>query len=346
MNKVVEDDVKQILSHDLPWESLNGSTVLITGATGMVGYYTVAALLSLPKNKDIKVDVIALVRNKEKAEKLFSGLDTERLTILSQDVSDHINIENKIDFIIHAASPANPSQFKDDPVGVVRANILGSFNTLELARKHSAKYCFISTMEVYGQIDSEGDIYVQEDDYGRLNSLEQRSAYPESKRAAENLAVAYGAQYNVDFCIARMTHTYGPGMDINDSRVQAEFMRNGLAGKDIILKTDGSLSRTYTYIADSVSGIFYTILKGSEQRVFNIANEAAKLSIKELAEIIAKVSDNGSKAVIDIDDEPNKLWSKTKNTYVDCSRLRNLGWKALTPPEEGVARTLEFHREK
>jgi UDP-glucuronate decarboxylase len=345
MNEVVQEDIRQILSQDLPWESLEGLTVLITGATGMVGYYAVASLLSLPQERGINVNVLALARNEEKAKKLFGGLAVDNLTIVHQDVSYPISIEDKVDLVVHAASPANPTMFKEDPVGVIRANVLGSFNALDLARENDAKYCFISTMEVYGQIDSEEDIYVKEDDYGRLNSLEQRSAYPESKRASENLAVAYGAQHGVDYTIARLTHTYGPGMDINDSRVQTEFMRNAVAGNDIVLKSDGSLKRTYTYIADAVSGMFYAIMKDSGERVYNVANEEAKLSIKELAQTVIDVSGNDAKLVIDIDKDAAKFWSKTKNTYVDCSRLKSLGWDPKVSPSEGFERTMKFHKD-
>jgi UDP-glucuronate decarboxylase len=202
-------------------------------------------------------------------------------------------------------------------------------------------------MEVYGQVDGDADdTYVSEDDFGRVNQLELRAAYPESKRAAENLAVAYGDQYGVDYRIARMTHTYGPGMDINDTRVQTEFMRKGLAGEDIVLKTDGSLRRTYTYISDAISGMFYTMLADDGNRVYNIANENAKMSIKELAQTVVDASDSGSKLTIDLADTDPRLWSKTRNTYVDCSRLRGIGWRALVDPVEGIARTLEFHKGK
>lgn len=349
MSEIIHNDIQEILSNNLPWHHLEDATVLITGATGMVGSYVVNVLLGLREHKRINVKILALVRNRSKAMNVFAKYQNDiGLEILEQDVTDLVQYENKVDIIIHAASPASPDKFGKDPVGVICANILGSFNMLEFARKNKSKFCFISTMEAYGQLDARSDkeeIYVTEEDYGRINSLELRSAYPESKRAAENLSVAYGAQYGIDYTIARMTHTYGPGMDINDTRVQAEFMRKGLEGHNIVLKTDGSLRRTYTYISDAISGLFYVLLKNDGKRVYNIANENVKLTIKELAQTIINACNGGSKLVMDIQDTTNNMWSKTKNVYADCSRLRNLGWEALVSVDEGVLRTIRYHKE-
>ena len=344
MNDVVRQDVEQIVGNDLPWTDLDGRTVLVTGATGMVGQYLVRALLGARDVHDVDVRVLALVRSAEKARRVFGAADLKGLSFLVQDVSRPIELDGTLDVIIHAASPAQPTAFRDDPVGVITANILGSYNTLELAKEHSAKFCFISTMEVYGQIEGEEDVVVAEDGRGDFDWFQHRSAYPESKRSAETLALAYGAQHDVDYTIARMTHTYGPGMGLDDPRVQAQFLKFAMEGEDIVLKSDGSLRRTYTYIADAVTGVFHVLLQDDGQRVYNIANEDAKVSIRELAETVLDVSGGAGELVFDIDEDAAKFWSKTRNTYADSARLCALGWRPTTTLRDGMARTVAHHR--
>lgn len=344
---VIDQDVKSIIGEDLPWDKFQNSTILITGATGMIGRYLVHVLLTLADIKNINTKVIALARNKDKAEKIF-GESMDNLQILVGDVASPIEIEEKIDYIIHAASPASPQYFKKDPVGVISANTLGTFNTAELAKKNNAQYCFISTMEVYGQIESSSEkpVAVKEEDYGLVDILDLRSAYPQSKRLAENLCVAYGVQFKLDYKIARLTHTYGPGMDIKDNRVQAEFMRQALAGQDIVLKSDGSMMRTYTYIADTISGMFHILLKDEKQKVYNVANESAKISIKELAETISNHSDKEVNIKFETTDRAKEMWSKFKGIYADSTKLKKLGWTPRISPDEGVNRSMRFYKTK
>ena len=155
------------------------------------------------------------------------------------------------------------------------------------------------------------------------------------------MCIAYNSQFGIDTKIIRPAYTYGPGMSINDPRVQSEFMKKVLNNEDIIMKSDGSMKRTYTYVSDVVSGIFCAILDGKEI-VYNVANEDAVISIKELAEKIIK-SNNGSssKLIFEIKDE--KGWSKVKPKIMNCDRLKLTGWKPIYTPDEGLKRTMEYH---
>jgi UDP-glucuronate decarboxylase len=239
---------------------LAGRTVLVTGATGMVGRSVVEALLAVAARVDPPVHVLGLARSEDKARRaLADPLANPNFELVVADVAEPAAfVERPVDFIVHAASPATPDFFRSDPVGVIRANTLGTFAVLESARAHGAHLSFISTMEVYGEIprsDPGDTVVLTESDAGIVNSLDLRSAYPESKRLAETLCVAYAAQYGVHSDIVRLSHTYGPGMAIDDARVQAEFIRKALAGEQIVLKSDGSMTRTYTYIADAAAAV-------------------------------------------------------------------------------------------
>lgn len=339
MNSIIKQDIETILEGNVHWEKLKDKTVFITGATGMMGQYMVNVLLELNKKYDYNIKILALCREEVRAEKLFGADNSKYITFIVQDVSNELKIDTKVDYIIHAASPANPIFYSTDPVGTIMANTLGTKNTLELAKRDNASYCYISTMEVYGKM--ENDFGIKEEDFGAINCLEPRSCYPESKRLGENMCVAYNTQYGIDVKIIRPAYTYGPGMSINDPRVQCEFMKKVLDNEDIVLKSDGTMKRTYTYVSDVVSGIYYAILEGKDI-AYNVANEDAIISIRELAEkIIASYEGSNSKLTFEIKEE--KGWSKVKPKVMNCDRLKSTGWVPKYSPDDGLKRTMEYH---
>lgn len=340
MNKIIEDDIKTILKLQAEWNILKNKTVLVTGATGMIGQYIVFLLLKLNDIYNYNISIFALCRNRNKAEQLFKDyIDNKKLNFIIQDVEEEINVHNEINYIIHTASPANPKFYSENPVQTIMANTIGTKNTLELAKKHKANYCYISTMEIYGQMNNSSD--VKEEEYGAINSLDLRSCYPESKKLGENMCIAYKEQYGINVKIIRPAHTYGPGMSINDPRVQCEFMKKVIENQDIIMKSDGRMQRTYTYVADVVSGIFFAILKG-QNIVYNVANDKAVISIKKLAEIIIdSKKESQSKLIIELKNE--KGWSQIKPKVMNCDKLKETGWIPIFTVEEGIKRTMDYH---
>lgn len=352
---VVSEDASEIAEElGKLTDRLAGRTVLVTGATGMVGSNVVEALLAVAARTDPPAHVLGLVRSEEKARTVLSdALARPEFELIVGDVSEPSSyVEHPVDFIVHAASPATPTFFKTDPVGVIRANTLGTFGVLESARRHDAHVSFISTMEVYGEIprsEPGADVVLTEADSGVINSLDLRSAYPESKRLAETLCLAYAAQYGVRSDIVRLSHTYGPGMAIDDARVQAEFIRKALSGEQIVLKSDGSMTRTYTYIADAAAAVLWVMLTAAdrtEPEAFNVADEASRTSIRQLAETVLTASGRPADALVfDIADADKQMWSRTSGgTFLDCSRTRGLGWTAHHQLADGIARTIRHHR--
>jgi UDP-glucuronate decarboxylase len=340
---VVAEDVDRILAETLPWDDFSGATFLVTGATGMVGQYLVRTLLGLGRSKP-PVRVIALTRRAARAERMFAGHSQDgALRILLQDVSSPIVLDERPDYVIHAASPANPASFEADPVGVIRANVAGTENVLSAAAESGATVCYLSSSEVYGKpLASSGDSpLLTESSIGALDPLALRSAYPQSKRMAENLCVAYGAQHGIDYRIARLSYTYGPGMDLEDSRVQAYFFRQALRGQDIILQSDGALTRMYTYVSDAISALFY-LLAARESLACNIANEAAQVSIHDLAQLVLRQA-GATKASVKFADGVRFGNRSPAPVLLDCARMRSLGWQARVDLETGIARTVRHH---
>lgn len=348
-SRIVDEDITQVLELDLPWHRLAGARVVVTGATGMVGQYVTRALLALGERLRTAPRVVALAQREEKARGLFGPqIDRGLLELAIQDVAEPFAVEGPVDWIIHTASPANPAAFRDDPVGVIRANVLGTMNSLELARATAAGVCLISTMEVYGSATAHGEHgtgLLDERTAGVLDSLDLRSAYPESKRVAETLCVAHHQQFGTDYRIARLSHTYGPGMGLNDARVQAYFLRQSLSGEDIVLQSDGTMERTYTYISDAAAAVLALVVT-EQSAAYNIANDSARVSIRGLAEAFQRHSRVPGGSVITKPRTDTGLWSRSAGgTFLDCALLRGTGWEPRVSVDAGVARTIAHHVE-
>jgi nucleoside-diphosphate-sugar epimerase len=202
----------------------------------------------------------------------------------------------------------------------------------------------MSSAEVYGQRADDGSL-VAEDDYGSVDILNPRACYTEGKRAAETIAVSYHAQYGVPVTIARFGHIYGPGMALDDGRVQADFTADVIAGRDITLNSDGSARRTYTYLADAISGMFTAILTG-ENTAFNIADRDGFISIRQLAEEFTAARPDSGLRVRFRDGVDVSKYNPVKGQGLDDARLRALGWAPHVGLSAGVDRTIAWHEER
>lgn len=340
MNRVLEDDLKTIIAEDLSWEKLKNKTVMITGASGMVGSYMLYVLLMLNDEKHYGIKVDAVMRNVNKLPEEIRN--REDVNVVVADVTKDIPDVGDIDYIIHAASPASPLIMQNQPVETIAANTIGTFKTLELAKEKNAEgYLFISSREIYGQPD-EGQEFFYENTYGFVDQLNPRSCYSEGKKAAETMCVCFHEEYGLNTKIARLAHTYGPGMSIYDGRVQADFLKNVYHNEDIVLKSEGTAVRTYTYIADAIAGM-YRILLDSEDIVYNIGNEVGKVSIRDLAEILVSIyPERGLKLVFDIPEGGTKGTAPYTLGILSSEKLRKLGWNPKYSVKDGFKRTLEY----
>ncbi|MDZ4816762.1 MAG: NAD-dependent epimerase/dehydratase family protein [Verrucomicrobiota bacterium] len=345
MNSVVREDIKKIIESFSGWERFRDKTILISGANGFLPAYMVETLVELNNVFDnIHVKVIALVRNNKKAQKRFSHLlANNNLKIVVKDVCDEIIIDEKIDYIIHAASQASPKYYGIDPVGTLSANVIGTINLAKLAVKNKPEsFLYFSSGEIYGELP-EKDMPVSETTFGYLDPAKVRSCYGESKRMGETICVSYLHQYGVKAKIVRPFHTYGPGMQLDDGRVFADFVSNVISKKDIILNSDGSAQRAFCYLTDATVAFFTVLLNGKDGDAYNVGNPAEEYSILELAKII-----------LDIRPELNLKIILNKpagvNTYLKSPMSRNspnihklsaLGWQPQVSAREGFERTVK-----
>lgn len=336
-NNILYQDVEQILSQDLEWEKFNNTKVLITGAGGMLGSYITRTLCLLKEKNDWDIDVYALVRNPGKLPEDLHG----KVYIIQQSVAEPIDTDIKFDYIIHSASPASPLIMKDDPVGTIAANTLGAYYTLDLARKSKAKgYLFISSREIYGQPYDDQREFTEET-YGFVDPLSARSCYPEGKKAAETMCASFAQQYGLNVKIARLAHTYGPGMSIDDGRVQADFLRDVVNNRNIVLKSEGRPIRTYTYVSDAVAAMFYILLK-SDDMVYNISSPESTVSIRQLAETLVEAfPERGLSLVFDIPEEQKNTGAAPFTLGIlNSDKLNSIGWKPKYSLKDGLMRTV------
>lgn len=344
---IILADLDRILEARLPWERFAGKTVLMAGAAGFLAAYVVETLLRFNDRSGLApVKVVALVRQEEAARRRFARhLGRRDLLFLYQDVREPVTLDEKVDFILHAASPATPRTFGKDPLGTFEANVLGTHQLLERAVRDSVEgFLFFSSGEVYG-LGNDTVIPTHEDAFGYLDPTQVRSCYGEGKRAGENLCACYMAQRGVPATMARIFHTYGPGMPLGDGRVFTDFVADVVAHRDLVMRSDGSASRAFCYLADAVAGFFTILLKGTPGRAYNVGNDQAELKVRELADLLVNLDPAlGLKVRREGQGDGDYLPSPIQRGCPDVTRLRELGWAPRTGPEEGFRRTLESCR--
>ena len=341
-NSIVKADLQQMADNPLPWNELNNKTVLVTGANGMIATYIIYFLMYLNLEKCLNIKVIALSRNEKRAKDLFGDFwQDERFQFLQQDICDEIQYESSVDYIFHFAGNASPFYIKTDPVGIMKSNLIGTFNVLDYAKlHHTEKVIFASTREVYGE--NKEVTSLTEESFGRIDCLEGRSCYPESKRAAETLCKSYFLQYGINFNTVRIAHSYGPGMKLgNDGRVMADLITCAVRGENIVLKSTGEALRAFCYVTDTVLGLFYILFKGKAAEAYNLANETEEISIRSLAEkIVSTVSHKKLSVVFQIPETQSSTYCNYKRVGLDVKKLNELGWQPIVDLQTGLYQTI------
>ena len=312
---------------DLSTNALKKKKILITGANGLIGSYLTLYLQS------IGAEVYALSRSMEKLHKCFGSISG--IHFIEQDLNIPFHTDIEFDYIIHAASNAHPLAFSSDPVGTMQTNLIGTMNLLECAQKTNSKFLYLSTGEIYG---NNTDHAFTEDDLGYVDTKLARSCYPESKRAAETLCMAYNRQYGTEVNVARLCYVYGPTITDTNSRADAQFLRNALNGEDIVLKSKGQQRRTYCYIADAACALLYIMLKGKNAEFYNVSDKNSIVSVAEYAQTLADIAGVNLRFELPNDIEAQG-YSKQSDSILDATKLENLGWKAHFSLFEGLRRT-------
>lgn len=325
---IFEEDIKNIIK-DFDMSVFDEKTVLVTGATGLIGKLCVKSLL----NSGYNTQVIALVRDGEKAKNLFG--ESKRLSFLIQDINQRISTSRKVDYIIHAASTTSSKDFVEKPVETIYTALNGTRNILEFAKnKRIESMVYLSSLEVYGINDFED---ITENSYGYIDILSSRSSYSESKKMVETMCISYGSEYGVPVRIARLAQTFGAGVSKSDNRVFAQFAKAVINKENIVLHTKGETKRNYCYTTDAVRAIFTILTKGENNNAYNVANENTYCSIADMAHLL---ENENTKVVYQIDDV-NRGYNPTVKIKLNANKLNSLGWEAKIGMKEMFERLIE-----
>ena len=340
------EDIRYVAHLNLPWEKLYHSSVLISGATGLIGSFLVDVLME--KNRaGMDCTVYAIGRNENKAKERFPYCTGSKyFHFIPQDINEPVKLEqiDKKGYVLHLASHTHPMLYSTDPIGTITTNIFGIKNMLDFSVEHHAnRFAFASSNEIYGE--NRGDVEKFDETYcGYINSNTLRAGYPESKRCGESLCQAYKAQKGLDVVIPRLTRSYGPTLLSSDTKALSQFLHKGLAGQNIVLKSAGTQYYSYTYVADAVSGLLTVLLCGESGEAYNISDNESDIMLKDLAALIANYA--GTEVVFEIPDAVESAgYSRATKARLDNRKLQALGWKARYNIKEGIQRTLSILRD-
>ena len=355
---VLQEDLEIIANaKELQWSALEGNTILITGATGLVGSQLVKAIACRNRLFHSNINVLACIRNTEKAKIIYAdlydgGLLRENIEFVVGDISSPNFTENFfkdengsriVDFIIHTASTTASKEFVTCPVEVIKTTLDGTQNILEIARKcNSRGVVYLSSMEAFGVMPP-SEKRATENELGYVDLTSPRSCYPEGKRMAECICSAYAKEYNVPVKVARLSQTFGSGITYTENRVFAQFAKAAIEGHDIVLHTKGLSWGNYCYTRDTITAILMLLVKGNAGEAYTIANEETNVRIKDMAQLVAyKIAGGKIKVVFDIPESALTYgYAPDTELHLSSRKMQALGWKPTVSLEETYRRMMK-----
>jgi dTDP-glucose 4,6-dehydratase len=309
----------------------SGARVVVTGAAGFIGSHLCEALV------DRGHSVVGIDNLVTGDMANVAHLRARDFQFIRHDVTKYIDVDGRVDAVLHWASPASPIDYLELPIQTLKVGSLGTHNALGLAKAKSARFVLASTSEIYGDPLE----HPQKETYwGNVNPIGPRGVYDEAKRFAEAITLAYHRAHGVDTKIVRIFNTYGPRMRLRDGRAVPAFMSQALRNEDVTIFGDGTQTRSFCYVSDLVDGIL-RLLESSTNEPVNIGNPH-EITIEEIARTIMRLVGSTSRLVyrpLPVDDP--------KQRRPDITRARTLlSWEPKVALEEGLLKTVEYFRAK
>lgn len=353
LNPILEDDLKRIHSSLHQREKLRDSVILITGCAGFLGYYLTHYFLLYSKELGIKkvIGLDTFLLDKAVWLQQLSAKYPNVLSLNSFDIANDsmAEIEGAKDanFVIHAASIASPTFYRQYPIETMDANIGGLRKLLDFYQEQPdlKGFLFFSSSEIYGDPDP-SSIPTSEEYRGLVSCHGPRACYDEAKRFGETMCWVYAAKYDMPITVARPFNNYGPGMRTADKRLPADFALCILEDRDIVILSDGTPTRTFCYISDAITGYLLALLHGKYD-YFNIGTEKPEISVRDFAAVYAsagaEVFGFSGKVIYGKSDDTAYMTDNPNRRCPVITKARNiLGYSPIIGIEEGVKKYLQF----
>lgn len=340
MVTLLRADFDEIWEYDLPWEKLQNSAILVTGASGLIGSAMVYSLIDRNRRFGSNIRIYALARNEERMREKFGGY--EGMNFIAQDVCDDIDgCPPRVDYIIHAACDVQTRRVAHNPVETARTNTYGTFSVLELARRTGAKVILMSSINIYGKATEENFPFSEHSEVV-LDLSDSGYVYSEAKRMAEMICASYATQHGVKYSALRIAKVYGPTLNRGDSMVMSSFIYDAVTGKDLYLKSNGTQKYTYVYVADVVCAIYLLMFKGDDG-AYNCGEGTVieKMNFGEMVKTLADIT--GVKIHrLRMDDEDKKVYSNAPHSVMTSDSLMRLGWKKKADIKSGLLKSVDI----
>lgn len=337
--------LETIVAEEIGWKKLKNKTIVVSGATGMIGKMLIDVLLLKNELNHINCKIVAVGRNKEKARKRFGeAFRRDDFEFIETNINQDVSQIKKADYILHLASATHPKQYATEPVETVITNVIGLNNLLKkTVELRAERFLFTSSVEIYGE-NRGGVEKFNEEDMGYINCNTLRAGYPEGKRVGEALCQAYKEQYGLNFVVARLARVFGPTMLTADSKASSQFIKNVLQNEDIVLKSNGLQKYSYLYVADAVRGILYVLLNGESGEAYNVADDEFNVTLKRFAEICAEIA--RKKVVFNIPSEDeSKGFSRATVALMGSDKIRGIGFRVSNKLKDCIVETIEIIKE-
>lgn len=345
LHPIVLEDIGNVIEQTPILERLDGKTVVLTGAGGLLASYlayTVAVLNESYLSRPCRLLAITR-RNARFYPRLAPLIDVESVNFITRNCADPVvPFSPPVDYIIHAASLASPVHYLDRPLETALTNTVGLAALLEFARTHAVEgLLFISSGQVYGS-PPERHVPTSESYAGEVDPLAPRSCYDEAKRFGETLCAIYDRKYDVPTRIARPFQVYGPGVSTSDKRAFADFTCRAARGEPIVLHSEGQVRRSFCYLTDATVALWHVLLRGERLEPYNVGCSEPLMTIRELAELIAGLADEPVGIIQRIRDDhyPDEAPLVTCPDVQKVSRL--IGSEPKVHPVRGFKRTLRW----
>lgn len=336
MNRV-QKDISSITDIKEFFAPLDGRSIMITGATGLLGSMLIKVLYNADLRYDLNMRIICQIRNEDKARRMFEGF-TDSLEFVTE-------FDTPCDFVIHTAAPTSSRYFIEHPVETIKTSVEGTMKVLDAAVKNKTNVVYLSSMEEYGVPYEAGQV-MTEDKVGIVDHLNIRSCYPESKRLCECLCASYASEYGVDVKVARLAQTFGAGEPLTDGRLPMQLAKASFEGRDIVLHTEGKSVSNFVYLSDAITGLLTIMHEGEAGQAYNVCNDKETRSVRNIAELVAEdVSDGAIGVVIDIPEGVNMGYAPDAALYLNSDKLRSLGWNPEVTMAEAYRRMVEYLKE-